>query len=57
MNKLLVLKGKKTNKMEHAGAPLSYDEIKRRQQKIEDCQVEAFSNISGMSLNILNKLF
>lgn len=57
MNTLLALKGKKTNKMEHFGAPLSYDEIKRKQQKIENCQVEALSNISGISLNILNKLF
>lgn len=47
MNKRIALRGKKINKIEYIGVPLSHDENK----------IKVLSNTSGIPLNILKIFF
>lgn len=57
MNKRIALRGKKINKIEYIGVPLSYDEIKRRQKIVDENKIKVLSNTSGIPLNILKIFF
>ena len=57
MNKRISLRGKKINKIEYIGVPLSHDEIKRRQKIVDENKIKVLSNTSGIPLNILKIFF
>lgn len=57
MNKRIALRGKKINKIQHTGFPLSHEEMKIRQQIEDKNKVKVLSITSGIPLNILQIFF
>lgn len=56
MNQILPLKGKKINKLEHIGSPLSSEEMARREERINEIKMEAIAYSSGVPLDALHSI-
>lgn len=57
MNKIFPLKGKKINKPEHIGPPLSTDEMARREERINEVKMEAMSYCLGVPLDAVRAVY
>ncbi len=57
MNQIFPLKGKKINKIEHIGSPLSSEELARREERINEIKMEAIAYSSGVPLNAVRAVY
>lgn len=57
MNQIFPLKGKKINKLEHIGSPLSSDEMARREERINEIKMEAIAYSSGVPLDAVRAVY
>lgn len=57
MNQIFLLKGKKINKIEHVGPPLSSEEIARREERINEIKMEAAAYSSGVPLDNVRAVY
>lgn len=57
MNQIFPLKGKKINKIEHIGSPLSSEEMARREERINEIKMEAIAYSSGVPLDAVRAVY
>lgn len=57
MNQILPLKGKKINKLEHIGSPLSSEEMAQREKRINEIKMEAIAYSSGVPLDAVRAVY
>lgn len=51
MNQIFPLKGKKINKIEHIGSPLSSEEMALREKRVNEIKMEAMSYCLGVPID------
>lgn len=57
MNQIFSLKGKKINKIEHIGPPLSSDEMARCEKRINEIKMEAIAYSFDAPLDVVRVLY
>ena len=57
MNQIFPLKGKKINKPEHIGSPLSSEEMARREDRINEIKMEPMSYCLGVPLDAVRAVY
>lgn len=57
MNQIFSLKGKKINKIEHIGFPLSSEDMAHSEERINEIKMEAIAYSSGVPLDVLRAVY
>lgn len=57
MNQIFSLKGKKINKIEHIGPPLSSDDMARCEKRINEIKMEAIAYSSDVPLDVVRVVY